>query len=185
MEWSIPVTLVKQYVYCPVIPWIMHKIGVVEPPTPSMERGREEAVADVKERVAEILGLPRPWRIEKPLYSRRLGLRGVVDLVAGNKPYKVVEVKIFNRKAKWSRHFKSQLMIYALLVNDVMGPVDEAILVLGEKIYRYIVTHEMLLEAKRYVEKTREVLEKEEPPQTTATPGMCRYCWHHRLCPYQ
>ncbi|MEM1644181.1 MAG: CRISPR-associated protein Cas4, partial [Desulfurococcaceae archaeon] len=34
-------SIVKQYVYCPVIPWIMNTYNALEPPTDSMRMGKE------------------------------------------------------------------------------------------------------------------------------------------------
>lgn len=176
-------TLVKECSYCPVVPWLVHRLGVSEPPTASMSRGSSEVGAEAKERVAAALGLPEPWAVEKRLYSRRLRLRGTVDLVAGRGPYTVVEVKAFGRRAGRFRHFRSQLMVYALLVSDALGPVREAVLVMGRSVRRYPVTGEALREAERLVARTLEVVASEEPPETAATPGMCLYCWYRRLCP--
>ncbi len=175
--------MAKQYAYCPVIPWIMAAMGFSEPPTPSMESGRLNAFQ--KEEIAAELRLPKPWRIEYEVVSSRLGLRGRVDIVAGGGPYIVVEVKRYARRVKRLGHFKAQLMVYALLVSDVLGPVREAILVVGRKPLVYTVTGGDLRRAARMVEETRRVLVSEEPPRTTARPEMCEYCWYRRLCPWR
>ncbi len=177
----IPVSLVKQYAYCPMIPWIMSVTGFTEHPTPSMESGRMDA--GWKEAVAERLRLPRPWRVEFEARSTRLGLSGRVDIVAGRGPYVVVEVKRYARRMAWSRHFRAQLMVYALLVNDVLGPVREAVLVMGNRSWVYTVTQEDLRNASRMVEEARRIAFSEEPPHVAASPRMCGYCWYRRFCP--
>ncbi len=182
--WSpriIPVGLAKQYVYCPAIPWIIQTTGYREPPTPSMETGKLDAA--FKESIAKRLGLPKPWRIEIELQDGKLGLRGMVDIVAGQSPFKVVEVKRYYRRSGRERHFRAQLMVYALLVSRTLGPVDEAILVLGGKTSVYTVTREDLRSAEQIVEETRRILTREEPPKPFASEAKCNYCWYRRFCP--
>ncbi len=169
--WSpriIPVGLAKQYVYCPAIPWIIQTTGYREPPTPSMETGKLDAA--FKESIAKRLGLPKPWRIEIELQDGKLGLRGMVDIVAGQSPFKVVEVKRYYRRSGRERHFRAQLMVYALLV-------------LGGKTSVYTVTREDLRSAEQIVEETRRILTREEPPKPFASEAKCNYCWYRRFCP--
>lgn len=179
----IHVTDVKQYSYCPAIPWIYSHVASYEPPTPSMEKG--VIGADEKEEIARQLGLPKPWRIEVHLRSRELGLSGSVDIVAGSRKLVVVEVKRLKRRIRASRHFRVQLMVYALLANQTLGPVREAILYLGGEIHRYDVTQRDLQEARRLVESTRRAMDSEDPPTPSQPPSKCSYCWFRRFCPSQ
>lgn len=174
---------IKNYAYCPVIPWVEANLGVREPPTPSMESALGAATASFKERVAGELRLPKPWRIEVPLSSSRLRLRGVVDVVAGERRLVVLEVKVFDRRLSRAGHFRAQLLAYALLVNETMGPVGEAILYLGGRVYRLHVGDRELEEARRMLEKARRAVESPEPPLVQQPEAKCRYCWHRRWCP--
>ncbi|NPA96869.1 MAG: hypothetical protein GXO32_04655, partial [Crenarchaeota archaeon] len=38
---SIPVTIIKEYYWCPTIPWIIYNYGAQPELTPSIERGLE------------------------------------------------------------------------------------------------------------------------------------------------
>ncbi len=178
---AVPVSLVKQYSYCKAIPWIISHYGLHETPTPSMESGVIDA--DLKLKVAEQLGLPKPWKIEVKLYNRELGLTGIVDIIAGKKPYVIVEVKAFKRRLKWSNHFKDQLMVYALLVTKTLGTVREAILYMDGLTYRFRVTHNDLTRAQALVEHTRRLLDAENPPMPRQPKAKCNYCWYKRVCP--
>ncbi|MCE4599087.1 MAG: CRISPR-associated protein Cas4 [Desulfurococcales archaeon] len=178
---TLTVSMVKQYSYCKAIPWIMEYYGLTERPTPSMKGGVVDA--DFKLKVAEELGLPRPWRVEVRVYNKELALSGVVDIIAGNRPYTVVEVKSFRRRVKWSGHFKDQLMVYALLVTKTLGAVREAILYMGGSAYRFKVTQEDLQRAERLIESTKRILESEEPPLPRQPSRKCSYCWYKRVCP--
>ncbi|GAB6148787.1 CRISPR-associated protein Cas4 [Stetteria hydrogenophila] len=177
------VTDLKDMAYCPVIPWIRWNLGYTEPPTPSMETGRARAGPDYKEAVAEELGLPRPYRLEVPLKSERLGLAGVVDVVAGEPPYTVVEVKAYRRtRGRWS-HYRLQLLAYTLLVMDTMGPVREAILYMPGEAHRIPVNERTVEETLKAIERLRRITEASEPPPVTPTPAKCAYCGYNKVCP--
>jgi len=177
----ISISLVKQYSYCPVIPWINQVLGYVEDPTPSMDLGRVDA--SYKEEVARELKLPRPWRIEVPLHSINLGVGGVVDIIAGDGRFTVVEVKAFRRSLRRSRHFRDQLMLYALLVNEVLGPVRDAILYMGGLVYRFTVTQHDLDRMHRLINSVRRIIDSESPPRPKGNARKCGYCWYRRVCP--
>ncbi len=182
LDGYVQVADVKDYIFCPALAWVKARMGYVEPPTPSMESGKSKADAQFKLRVAEELGLPKPWRVEVPVRSSELGLAGVIDLVAGERRLVVAEVKAFRRRIQWSRHFRVQLALYALLAGE-LGYVREAILYMGGDIYRIPVSSNLLDEARRALEGYRMVLDSEEPPNVRQPEPKCRYCWYRRLCP--
>ncbi|MEN2999480.1 MAG: CRISPR-associated protein Cas4 [Acidilobaceae archaeon] len=175
-------SLVKQYSYCPTLPWLMVNYDSHEQPTPSMEEGKRRALD--KRAVAEELGLEQPWRFEMALASKRLGLRGVVDIVAGSRSYTVAEVKVFERNLRRSHHFRDQLLVYALLVNDVLGPVRRAVLYLGKPVLDIPVGERELSRARELLERTRKTVSSPDPPRGTPSPGKCHYCSFRRLCPF-
>lgn len=170
---------VKQYAYCPVIPWIAWNYGFREPETYSMVRGREER----RQRLLKLqeMGFTPPIRIDVQLYSQRFKLAGVADAITGGRRRTVVEVKAFKRK-KYN-HFRVQLMVYALLSEEVLGPTIRAALILGSRLKLWDVTLEALMETKRLVLKTRAAVESERPPRTQLS-GKCLSCWYRRFCPY-
>lgn len=172
---------VKQYTYCPVIPWIIHHLGVSEPPTESMTLGGE-VDASYKEEVAGKLGLPKPWRIEVELEDHELRLHGRVDIIAGRRRLIVVEVKRYRRVSV--EHYRAQLLAYTLLVARRLGPVVKTILVHGDKTIEYPVTGKDIDLAKKLVKKTVNVVEGEKPPITNQNPRKCSTCWYKRYCPH-
>lgn len=179
----VSVAELKEYEYCPAIPWIHRYIGLRTQPTPSMDSARERADAEYKERVAEELGLPKPYRIEYPVASHRLGLSGVVDVLAGDTRYYILEVKAYRRPRHRLGHFKAQLLAYALIVSTELGPVREAILYNGGEVLRLPVTRESLSRVRRILAGLRRILESEEPPQPNQPRQKCLYCWYRRICP--
>ena len=171
---------VKEFSYCPVIPWVRANYGVVEPPTYSMGLGRDVG-RGVREGVARRLNLPRPWRFEVFVEVRGEGLSGVVDVLAGRSWFAVVEVKAFRRSSGFE-HFRDQLFFYSYIVSRVFGPVREAYLVLGGRVFRYLIDERVVGRVRELVRRVREVKGSPRPP--TPRPGFrCSFCWYRRYCP--
>ena len=176
------VTDVKDYIFCPAIAWIKARIGHVEPPTYSMDSGKVRVNAQFKLRVAEELNLPKPWRVEVYVRNPKLGLAGVIDLLAGEGRLVVAEIKAFKRRIQWSRHFRLQLALYALLAES-LGRVRRAILYMGGDVYEISVSSNLVEEAKRVLEEYMSLLDSEDPPNARQPEPKCRYCWYRRFCP--
>lgn len=178
-SWSDVVTPwdVKQYAYCPRIPWVAWQFGVREPETRSMILGREERLR----RLARIqdIGLEPPVRFEVEMYSPKLRMAGVADAVAGQRRLTVVEVKAFKRRLL--THFKAQLTAYALLSEETLGPTHRAVLVMPGKLLAIEVTGDVLEQARRLVAGVRDVILSESPPRVEPGPK-CISCWYRRLC---
>lgn len=135
--WYVSAIDVKEYVWCPVIPWLGSNVGIEAEPTPSMLMG-SEVCRELRVKVIELLELPRPYRFEVFLEDRKEGLVGIIDVIAGSKSYVIVEVKAYKRYNY--EHFEKQLMFYAYITTKVLGPTKEAYLVMGSKVRRYTVS---------------------------------------------
>ncbi len=177
---SIPVTIVKEYCWCPMIPWIMYNYGIEPPLTPSMEMGIELSRRRDISMIIDGIELPKPIRFELFLESRSLGLYGSIDIVAGSRWYVVGEVKAF-RARRWM-HFKIQLMAYALIVNSSLGPVREAVLLMDRDIHRWRISDRDIYIVKDIVRRVREVISSPEPPRVSVVEEKCRYCRYRRFC---
>jgi CRISPR-associated exonuclease Cas4 len=179
---TLTVADLKDYVFCPVIPWIKRFIGYEEPETRSMRIAREETDSSYKERVAEKLNLPKPWRVEVYARDPDTGLVGVVDLVAGEKRVVVAEIKRFSRRRVM--HFRTQLLAYAYLINKTMAPVNKAVLVLEERVrLETPVTKQHLETIEKTIKKLKQTLQNEQPPPTNTEKTKCLTCQYRRLCP--
>jgi len=179
-SWSDAITPwdVKQYAYCPLIPWIARNYGVREPETYGMQWGREERAARLEK--LKRFNLEPPLRFDVHLYSSKLRMAGIADAVAGEKRLTVIEVKAFTRKRY--DHFRAQLMAYALLCEACIGPTRTALLLIGNKVRAWDVTREALSETERLALKVRQVIESERPPLTQQS-QKCSSCWYRRFCP--
>lgn len=179
-SWSDVVTPwdVKQYAYCPAIPWIARAFNAREPETYSMKLGRGEREG----RRAELasLGFERPIRLDVEMYSPSLRMAGICDAVCGSRWYTVVEVKAFKRKKLG--HFRAQLMAYALLCETCLGPARRAALVIAGRPLFWDVGTRVLEETRKLAQRVREVVESERPPLVQAS-SKCSSCWYKRFCP--
>lgn len=165
---------VRQWSWCPVIPWIRSVYGVTEPPTYSMSEG----VGIDPCEAATLAGLPVPIRCEVLVRHPKLPAYGQVDVVAGEGPYAVAEVKAFKRRD--FSHYLEQLRYYTWLVNDAVGPVREAYLIMGRQIKRYVVDRDFLLRGMMAAESVIKVKSLEEPPMGRR--DRCWACWYRRYC---
>ncbi len=107
----------------------------------------------------------------------------MVNVAVGDSRLMVAEVKAFKRRRDRLKHFKTQLLAYALLVNESIGIVREAILYHGGEVLRVGVTWDMLVNIEKKVRKLRAIIESEKPPQVTQPRQKCTYCWYRRVCP--
>ena len=180
--YSISPSMIKQMEFCPAIPWIISKIGWIEPQTGSMRSAKEEMDASYKERIAASLGLERPYRIEICLRDRETGLSGCIDIAAGSKRLTVVETKRYRRRR--SQHFRAQLLAYAYLVNKLIAPVERALLVMDEKVELDIpIAREHIEAIERKIARLKEILDRDSPPSVNTTPRECTPCQYRRICP--
>ena len=169
---------VKQYAYCPVIPWLTRNFGLREAETFSMAEARK--LKALKLQSVQLLGLEPPVRVEVPMRSPELRLRGVADIVSGSRRLVVVEVKAYPRREY--EHFKWQLLAYALLAERCLGPTRAAVLVLGSRVRAWDTTLEALKAAEALVRKTIRAVESEKPPEAKPS-AKCASCWYRRYCP--
>ena len=176
-------TMVKQYSYCPTLPWLESRIGLLEPLTPSMETAR--ITADEKEAIARELGLPEPLRIETPVHDPELGATGVIDVIAGESRVDILEIKAHPRHPRRAKHFLNQLLVYALLAHRNIAPVHRAILYIGGETIEITINNYHLTKAKKLIEKTRQTIQNEDPPLLNQPPQKCKYCHYKTLCPNQ
>lgn len=174
--------MVKEYVYCPAIPWIQWNYGVEPEPTPSMEEGSGAKVPRLSE-VADEVGLPEPRRFELFIVDRVHGVSGRVDAVGGScrRGFEVLEYKAFPRRRV--RHFRAQLLVYMLMVNTVLGPVRKGHLVVGDRHLVIEATEEVLGEAEQLVEATKRVIHRPDPPPVHVVEAKCSYCLLRKVCP--
>lgn len=161
--------LVKEYIYCPMIPWIISKYGVVEPPTESMIQGLEEKASKGEGQVR--------------LRSRRYGMTCIVDEVVVDKKGKPVIVEHKKFKPKKHLRYKMQLLAQVLIAQETLGPIRKAVLVMGGKKIEYTFTSDDLELVKRVIREVKAAIDSDKPPAINPDPRKCYSCWYKRFCP--
>ncbi len=179
--WVITGWDIRQYSFCPLIPWLRSNYGIEEPPTYSMELGRELCI-ERRELIASELRVPKPWRFEVMVENYDLGIAGKIDLLGGSKWFAVVEVKGF-RRCNFS-HFLNQLLFYTYLVNSTVGPVRYSYLVLGDEVRKYVVGDYELSKVRKLISRVRRIKLSNEPPQVVKDVSKCLGCWYSRYCSF-
>ncbi len=172
--------LIREYIYCPMIPWIITHYNIVEPLTTSMEEGlvdtgyREDVIEDT-------LGYVDSICYEKQ-YVLDNGSSIVVDAIARKgRENIIVEIKRF--KNKYYRHQIAQLKAYSYLLTRHGEPVHQVVLIQDKRVVYKKRIEDIDLEAiESIIEELERVIESDKPPRVYKT-RKCNSCWYRRLCP--
>lgn len=186
-------TDVKQYLFCPLIPYHRRVLGL-RPVMDSQQEASREEHEKLRRREGRRI---RPLRDERlrgfrpvdcpPLYSERLNVYGELDLLLESPDGELVPVDYkFGRSMggrAWPDH-RAQMALYAMLVEDVLGGtvrrgfvhyVEEGLAV------EVAVTGPLRRWVMSVLERIREMDESQEPPRTWRDPerctGGCGYRW--------
>ncbi|MEM4681573.1 MAG: CRISPR-associated protein Cas4, partial [Acidilobaceae archaeon] len=135
--YSIPIFLLKEYAYCPLIAYYKTFL-TMEPPTESMKYAKEKIDKNVVETKLRRKGIDGEFLWSVPVESKKLNVRGIADLVIVNGfRAKLVEVKLeTSRRNLWKkyRHHVVQAVAYAIAVEETLKVVvDEITIVPLEK----------------------------------------------------
>lgn len=182
------VTDVKQFVYCPRIPFYRYCLPGIRPVTYGMEAGiRSHRVEQAREerRSLRVYGLQSGERMfDVPLQSERLGLVGRLDMaVRLDEEAVVVDYKLSSGRA--GSHFQAQVAAYALLLEEAWGlPVRRAFLyhIPERKAEEIALTLTLRRRVPRVVDMAHAMVEGEWMPDPPKTRGRCLSCEFRRFC---
>ncbi|MGH2501106.1 MAG: CRISPR-associated protein Cas4 [Ktedonobacterales bacterium] len=182
------VTDVKQYVYCPRIPFYRYCLPAIRPVTYGMGAGirsHEQQQAREERRSLRAYGLSSGERIfESLLRSERLGLVGKLDMaVRLEREVVVVDYKLSPGAA--GMHFKAQLAAYALLVEEAWGlPVQRAFLyhLPDRKAEEVMMTLALRRRVGQAVEAMHAMVVSERMPPPPTNRARCVPCEFRRFC---
>ncbi len=185
---ELTVTDLKQWSYCPRIPFYHHVMPVEIARTYKMERGRNvEAAVQAMEmrRGFRRYGLERgERRFGVWLHSPRLGLAGKLDLliVAEDACYPVD----FKDTEGGVRHnHRIQLAAYAMLVEDSFKrpvPMGFVYLVPARQLVAVPVGDKERGQAEVALSSIRRAIEREEMPEPTEAMARCTACEFRNYC---
>lgn len=181
---------VKQYPYCPRIVYYSYLLPLrARPGTYKMAEGKleHERTAELERRRSlRAYGLTEGIRhFDVALASRRLGLRGQLDMVIET-PAEVIPVDFKNSEGTVGLNHKYQLTAYALLVEEAWGrPVRRGFIYLipQRRAQQVRITSNMRGWVHKALREMRAMLSSERRPNPTRIRGRCTDCEFRNLCP--
>lgn len=191
--WLLKVTDLKQFAYCPRIPYYHYCLPEVRPTTYKMDAGiRAQDRAEERERRRSLraYGLTEGERhFNVSITSGQLGVSGQIDLVikhAVNGEDRLVPVDYKLSRRDPGRHFKLQLACYALLLEEVWElPVEDGFLYLipARRAVRVPITTRLRNDVRRQLAEIRAlVLAERMPPVPPRQRSRCVDCEFRRFC---
>jgi CRISPR-associated exonuclease Cas4 len=190
-EMMLSVSDVKQYLYCPRVPYFQHVMPVPRPVTYKMQHGKMQHVELdrlEKRRGYRSYGLREGERwFHYALASQKLGVQGVIDLVVvyevhGQRRYLPVEFKY--QDGPVPTNVKYQLTLYAMMLEEAFGTeVREGVVYqIPTKSWRRVrVTEEMQRYVRHTLEALRHMMVKELFPEPRSR-ARCTDCEYRRYC---
>jgi len=190
------VTDLKQYLFCPRILYYHQCLPDVRPTTFKMEMGTEQGAEErsrERRRSLRPYGLARGERCyDLYLGSRRLGLRGKVDLAirtddnpAGQ--WEAIPVDYKLSQGRTSRHFVMQVAAYGLMLEELWDlPARRGFLYLipARRAVEIEITAALRQQVEQAVAEMTEIAMREkmpEPPKPNAR-LKCAICEFRRFC---
>lgn len=161
-------TLLKQYAYCPIIPWINAMLMIREPATDSMRVGSEECRP--------------PQGVGQVYVKTRRGSTVVDEIREENGSKVIVERKRFTSH-NHSR-YTAQVVASYLVIRESYSGLRYARLETSKKRLLIELNADLVEDIEKLVEKLEETLRHEKPPETKPNPSKCRSCWYMRYCPH-
>jgi len=184
------VTDLKQYAFCPRIPYFQHILGYEERVTESMLEGRvseEEFEKREKRRKKFAKKLEAEEKVFNiPLCSPKLELMGVVDciLIRGSEIIPV-EFKASKKPKKLKENHLIQLAAYSILAEEFYGKIVRKAMIYYEKTDEFMeirITKEAKQRVLKLLEKLKEMLKEENLPEVNQPKSKCANCGYRKIC---
>ena len=187
--YSLSVTDLKQWTYCPRVVFYTYCMPRLRPTTFKMEAGidaHEREPGRERRRTGQMYGLPEAERIENVrLHSETLLLSGRLDLALRlDDQVWPVEYKL-SRRVSIASHFKLQLAAYGMLLEEAWDVrcLEGFIYSLPTRqVERVKLTAHLRRKVGSTLQEIRAILEHEQTPAATNKRGRCVNCEFRRFC---
>ncbi|MCR4428822.1 MAG: CRISPR-associated protein Cas4 [Caldiserica bacterium] len=184
----LPVSTIKDYFFCPRIIFFSFCGSFPFKTTQKMESGKEghRVIKNLEgRRTLKKYGLAEGDRLfNLKLFSPRLGLSGVLDLlIVSKKEYFPVDFKFFSQKMNLG--YKYQLCAYSLLVEEEFNvPVRTGFLyfVTVKKIFALNLSQEIKTYTKILIDRIRRIISEELFPPGSRISSRCQECDFWAYC---
>jgi len=185
---SLPISLIRQYLFCPRIPWLRQNIDREYRQPLWVKQGKEyqerrEALLTKRPLFRAPAGTGYSQKFDVTVENRELGIHGQVDLVIETRTERIpVEIKM--QTGKPTRAHMLQLLGYGLCLASRDYPVHRGIIVTGPRQRRHEIRFTPALRADflNILEKLRNTVEHPFLPASSASLAKCAQCEHQNQC---
>jgi len=182
------VTDLKQFAYCPRIPFYQHIMGFHGKPTYKMEQGKTAQAAieslEKRRRLREY-GLSEGKRhFGLSLFSGELGISGKLDLLIET-PAACYPVDFKYTTGRPHHNHLLQLAGYSLLVAEHFSkpvPAGFIFIITDDVTFRFAMTEMLRSEARSALASMHDLIEREAFPAPTPVRGRCSDCEYRNFC---
>lgn len=185
---GVTATDLKQWAYCPRIPFYRHVLPVRTAPTYKMQRGKDiQAAVEALERRRGFSAYGMrdgERRFGLWLHSERLGLSGKLDLLVLT-PDACYPVDFKDTEGGPRRNHRLQLTAYALLAEEAFerpAPDGFIYLVPEKRVVALALTEADRDEVRQALAAMRRMVERQELPPPTPVRARCAVCEFRNYC---
>jgi len=190
MVWTLTVTDLKQYTYCPRILYFNRCLPDVRPMTEKMAEGKraqEDEQGREARRQLRTYGFTTGQRhFDVALYSSALGVSAVIDLVILRPDGQDVVIPVdYKLSSLAGEHFKLQLACYGLLVEEEMGlpaPYGFIYLMPERRAQKVAISSRDRERIQVALAEMREIVQAERMPAANTRSARCVNCEFRRFC---
>jgi CRISPR-associated exonuclease Cas4 len=190
IAWTLTVTDLKQYAYCPRILYYMRCLPGVRPITTKMREGiaaHEDAELREQRRQLRVYGFTTGERhFDVAIYSATLRLNALLDLVIVEPDGKPIAVPVdYKMSDMTGAHVRLQLACYGLLAEEELGlpaPYGFIYLTVERRAEKVILSSALKLETQAALTEMRTIVEAETMPEPTTRAARCVNCEFRRFC---
>ncbi len=185
---SLPISLIRQFLFCPRIPWLRQNIDREYRQPLWVEQGKEyqqrrEALLTKRPLFRATPGTGYSQRFDVAVQNQKLGIHGRVDLVIETKTERIpVEIKMHTGRP--TRAHMLQLLAYGLCLESREYAVDRGIIITGPRQRRHEIRFTPALRAdfQKTLERLRATVVHPFLPGSSASLAKCAQCEHQNQC---
>lgn len=185
---SLPISLVRQFLFCPRIPWLRQNLHQeYRQPLWTLQgkayEEKREVLLGKRPLFRSAAGINYRQKFNVAVENAKLRIHGQLDVVIETQTERIpVEIKL--HAGKPTRGQILQLVGYGLCLEDQHYTVRRGIVVVGPRQRRYGIafTPAIRQEFLQVLQKLRTSVEHPFLPASSASPAKCAQCEHQNLC---
>ena len=185
---EIPVSMLRQYLFCPRIPYFLEVLGIV-PARPEWVRqggsyhDRQEIIS--KNRAFKKFGLSDAIKhFRKPVNSKELGFQGIADLIL-EMPDEIIPVEFKTSSSRSSRGAIIQLTAYGLIFALSSGKkFEKGFIISGRpaKTHYFEISPKIQDDTRRIMTQLQAMMMTGRMPFSSADINKCSQCEFLNFC---